>query len=302
MARKPVIVLGSLNVDIVARVAALPRPGETALGGELSVRLGGKGANQAIAAAQAGARVAMRGAIGVQSFGLDLRGEMTRYGVDMSEVAEIDGASGAALIAVDDQGENAITVSPGANARASGGALVAPSPGALMLAQLELPPALARAAFAAQKAGGGATMLNAAPALAVPDDLFALCDYLILNEAELSTYTDRALKADAPALVVKAAAHELRRPGQTLIVTLGARGALAVDGRGALSIPARPAKARDTTGAGDCFCGALAARLAEGAALEDALNFAAAAAAISVTRDGAAPSMPDRAEIDAALA
>ncbi|MEX2521110.1 MAG: PfkB family carbohydrate kinase, partial [Paracoccaceae bacterium] len=174
--------------------------------------------------------------------------------------------------------------------------------GELMLAQLELPPALVREAFAAQKAAGGATMLNAAPALAVPGDLFALSDYLVLNETELATYTDRALKADAPASVVKAAALELRRPGQKLIVTLGARGALAVDGRGALSIPARAAQARDTTGAGDCFCGALAARLAEGAALTDSLEFAAAAAAISVTRDGAAPSMPDRAEIDAALA
>ncbi|MEX2518388.1 MAG: PfkB family carbohydrate kinase, partial [Paracoccaceae bacterium] len=131
MARKSIIVLGSINVDIMVRVAALPRPGETALGGELSVRLGGKGANQAIAAARAGARVAMRGAVGAQSFGLDLMAEMARYGVDMREVAELDGVSGAAMIAVDDRGENAITISPGANSRAAGAAHLAPPPGEL---------------------------------------------------------------------------------------------------------------------------------------------------------------------------
>lgn len=268
--------------------------------GELSVRLGGKGANQAVAAARAGATVAMRGAVGTESFGLDPVAALEGYGVDMTGVATLAGASGAALITVDAQGENTIVVSPGANGRM---AAAGPScAGALLLAQLELPPELVRDAFRAHKAAGARTVLNAAPAVDPPEDLFALTDILIVNETELARYAGAEPADPADEDEIERAARGLRRPGQTLIVTLGARGALALAEAGRLRVPARPAEARDTTGAGDCFCGALAARLAEGAPLDVALEFAAAAAAISVTRDGAASGMPDRAEIDGALA
>lgn len=295
-------VLGSVNVDLIARVARLPAPGETVPGGPLSVALGGKGANQAIAAARAGGRVAMWGAVGAQSFGLDPRAEIASAGVDVAGLAAAEGSTGAALIAVDAAGENSIVVSPGANAQAPRVVGADGLSGNWLLAQLELDAAFVLAAFEAAQARGATTVLNAAPAIDVPNGLFAATDVLIVNETELARYAGRAVPPDAGEEEIAAAAEALGLDAKaTIVITLGRRGALTLRTGTRIRTAARPAEAVDTTGAGDCFCGALVARLAEGAALEAALDFAAAAAAISVTRAGAAPSMPTRAEIDAAL-
>ncbi len=290
-----VIVLGSINVDIVSRVAALPLPGETVPGGPLQVLLGGKGANQAVAAALSGADTRMLGCIGDQSFGLPLKKMMEGYGVDMTHVATLDGPSGAALIGVDERAENAIIVSPGANGRA--GEAVFPAPGAddFVLAQLELPANVVLSYFHRAKAIGARTVLNTAPAVDIPDALFDLSDILILNETELTTYAGDGPPADQ-------AARLRRRDNQIIIATLGADGVVALVGDTIRALAACPAQALDTTGAGDCFCGALTARLAAGEAVWDALAYAQTAAAISVTRPGAAGSMPTRAKVLKAIA
>ena len=285
-----VIVLGSINVDIVSRVTALPLPGETVSGGPLEVLLGGKGANQAVAAALSGATTKMLGCVGEQSFGLPLREMMEGYGVDMSAVVTLDGPSGAALIGVDAAAENSIIVSPGANGRAAEAVFPAPSPGDHVLAQLELPADVVLEYFRRAKAAGATTILNTAPALPMPDALFDLSDILILNETELAVYAGAGDLADQVASL-------RRRPDQTIIATLGADGLTALVGEDARTLPALSAKAVDTTGAGDCFCGALTAQLADGQTVWQALNYAQAAAAISVTRPGAAGSMPTRAEV-----
>ena len=266
--------------------------------------LGGKGANQAIAAARAGGDVAMWGAVGRLSFGLDPAREISAAGVDATGLKAVEGATGAALIGVDAGGENSIIVSPGANARAPEAVPLSALRGGWLLAQMETPPAFTATVFAAARARGARTVLNAAPALPAPDGLFADTDILIVNETELARYAEREIGASSSAEDVAAAARAVRsRDGQIVVATLGARGAIAVAvaGEDAVEVPAAEARVVDTTGAGDCFCGAFVARLAEGAAMTDALRFAAQAAALSVGRAGASPSMPDRAEIDAAL-
>ncbi len=285
-----VIVLGSINVDIVSRVAALPLPGETVSGGPLEVLLGGKGANQAVAAALSGAATKMLGCVGEQSFGLGLREMMEKYGVDMSAVVTLDGPSGAALIGVDAAAENAIIVSPGANGRAAEVAFPAPSPGDHVLAQLELPADVVLEYFRRARASGATTILNTAPALPIPDTLFDLSDILILNETELAVYAGTGDPADQ-------AASLRRRADQIIIATLGADGLTVLFGEDARTLPARRARAVDTTGAGDCFCGALAAQLADGQTIWQALDYAQTAAALSVTRPGAAGSMPTHAGV-----
>lgn len=290
-----VIVLGSINVDIVSRVLALPLPGETVPGGPLEVLLGGKGANQAVAAALSGADTRMFGCIGDQSFGLPLKEMMEGYGVDMTHVATLGGPSGAALIGVDDRAENAIIVSPGANGRAGEAAFPAPGADDYVLAQLELPADVVLDYFHRARSVGAKPVLNTAPAIDIPDALFDLSDILILNEIELTRYAGDGPPADQ-------AARLRRRDDQIIIATLGADGLVALVGDDTRALAARRARALDTTGAGDCFCGALTARLAAGEAIWDALAYAQAAAAISVTRPGAAGAMPARAEVLEAIA
>jgi ribokinase len=296
-----VIIIGSVNVDIVARAGRLPRAGETVAGGDLSVLLGGKGANQAVAAAQAGAEVAIIGAVGAMSFGLDPVAILQGYRVNTSAVKPVEGPSGAALIIVDHAGENQITISPGANAHLS--ALdIGDIRCDVALAQLETPQAATAKAFRRAKAAGALTILNAAPAEPVEDELMALTDVLVVNETELAAYADGAVPGDATELAasMRAAQHH---DGQRVIATLGGAGVRALVDDEVINVPAaKAAKIVDTTGAGDCFCGTLATQLAEGAALADAIRFAAAAASLAVETPGAAPSMPPRAAIEARLA
>ena len=300
-----VCVLGSINLDVVHRVERLPRPGETVLGLGIARFLGGKGANQAIAAARMGADARLIGAVGEDLDGQALVEQLALDGVEVSAVRRVAGtATGAAHICVAADGENMIVVTPGANAAmapAMAAAAIRPDD-RVFLGQLETPVAALRALYESAAARAGLKLLNAAPALPEGAALFALVDLLIVNETELAAYAglDAApIGADDVAAAARPLAAE---NGITVIVTLGAAGAMAVSAQEVLIVPGRRASAVvDTTGAGDCFCGALAAALGSGLALGESLAAANAAACLSVGRSGAGPSMPRRAEVEALL-
>ena len=287
--RFDVVVVGSLNLDLVARTPRLPRPGETVQGTGYAELPGGKGLNQAVAAARAGASVAMVGAVGDDAAGERLRDVARASGVDDRSITTVAGVpTGRALIAVDDAAENSIVVVPGANAHV---ALDVLPPSAVVLAQLEIDPAVVIAAFRAARARGTVTVLNPAPADRVPPEVLALSDVVIPNEHELALLGGRDALAAAGV--------------RTLVVTLGANGADLFDG----ADPTAPAhhvepfavEPVDTTGAGDAFCGGLVARLAAGDELSDALVFAAANGALATTRAGAVPSLPTADESQALI-
>ncbi|GLZ80206.1 ribokinase [Actinorhabdospora filicis] len=286
-----VVVLGSANMDLVATAPTLPKPGETVLGHGFATVPGGKGLNQAVAAARAGARTAFIGAVGDDAFGAQLREALTADGVDVSGLREAPGASGVALIAVDDAGENSIVVAPGANATVD--ALTAADLGGLsgarvLLCQLEVPePAI----VAAGKATGDTTLmiLNAAPARPLSAELLATVGLLVVNEVEAAMLSGW----DADPLTA------LLRVVPRVVVTLGGAGSRYADAEGArLDVPAPKVPVVDTTGAGDCFTGALATAIAEGRPMEEALRWATAAGALAVQKTGATTSLPHRADID----
>lgn len=295
-----VLVLGSINRDLVLAVEAHPRPGETVSGSDIAEFPGGKGANQAVAAARAGAETRLVGATGQDGFGASMRAFLAREGIDLTRVVTVpDRPTGIAVILVDRNAENTVTVSSGANmalTEADAGAIEFRS-GDLVVSQFEVPEGFIRAGFARARTAGATTLFNPAPMKALTPDLLALCDILVLNETELEAASGRSDLVSRDA--IEAAARSLGGKGRAIIVTLGAKGCLAVHPGGVLAISGRAVAAQDTTGAGDCFVGVLAAGLAEGRALEDALERANRAAAISVTRAGAATSMPSRAELDA---
>lgn len=291
-----VCVLGSINVDLVVTVTALPRPGETVLASGLARLPGGKGANQAVAAARMGAPTRLLGTVGEDEAGQWMLDTLAGYGVDLSAVvAKADEPTGTALIAVDSAAENQIIVAPGAN-RLLAAALPPPqAPGEVLLAQLEVPLAALAAAFAQ---GGRYRILNAAPAVPEAAAMFGDVDLLIVNQHELASYLGVDAVADVRAAT--GARALLTRPDQAVVVTLGPGGAVAVWQDHAFHAPALPVTPLDTVGAGDCFCGALAALLAEGRDLRGALPLANAAAALCTQARGAAPAMPNRAEVEAA--
>jgi ribokinase len=280
------VVVGSMNMDIVATTARYPARGETVRGESVSFHAGGKGANQAVAAARLGARACLIGCVGGDDFGEQLIGFVAASGVDASRVRRTDAPTGTALILVDGEGENTIVVVLGANGcLLPADAESAPIElGDALLVQLETPRETVEAALRLARARGATSILNAAPPRDYAPDLAALADVVLVNELERAALTD----------------YE-RRPGQALIVSLGSRGVVAHTDDGTFERPARAVKAVDTTGAGDCFAGALAARLARGSPIIDALGYAVAAASICVTRPGAGPSMPTGAEVEQAL-
>lgn len=283
-----VVIVGSANVDQVFRVTAIPGPGETVLSNGLSIALGGKGQNQAVAASRAGASTAFIGAVGDDAFGTSIRDGLSAEGIE-AHVRTVDAPTGTALIAVDDTGENTIIVEAGANAllELSDADAAAVVEATVLVMQLEIP--IEAVAQAARVASGAATrvLLNAAPIRDLPAELLAHVDILVVNEHE-GAYLARG--GDVSSLA------------PTVIMTLGAAGAVAYTGGTEVRVPAPKVSAIDATGAGDTFCGALAARLAEGAELDAALRFAVAAASLSVQKHGAVPSIPTRAEIDGWLA
>lgn len=295
-----VVVCGSLNMDLVARVTTLPRPGETVVGQGLQRLPGGKGLNQAVAAARMGAEVAMIGARGDDADGAALAALLTAEGIDVRglcvrALGDAGAAhTGLAQVLVADDGENAIVVHGGANATLTPDeARAALTAGTrVAVAQLETPPDTVAAFLEAARARGARTLLNTAPALTGTRALLALADIVVLNETELAHYTGIATDDR-----IAAARRLVDRPQQTIILTLGGQGARVVTAAGTTHHPAPSVRVVDTTGAGDCFCGALAAMLARGLDFDAAVPRAVAAASLAVTRIGAAPSMPYAAEL-----
>lgn len=286
-----VLVVGSINADLTVRTARIPGPGETVLGGDTRTSPGGKGANGAVAAALAGASVALVGAVGNDSFRDVALSGLTRAGVDLGGLLTLDAPTGLALITVSDAGENAITVASGANARLRPEHLPADFSGVThLLMQQELPPEITLEAARRASAAGLSVLLNAAPTRATAPELLRLTAHLLVNEHELAALAGEGEpEASARALLS-------RGPG-AVTVTLGAAGSLTVTARETHRLPAHPVEAVDTTGAGDTFCGVLTARLAHGDALADALRWAGIAAALACTRPGAQDAMPSWAEV-----
>jgi ribokinase len=291
-------VVGSVNWDLRVRVSALPKSGETALGSDLSQGLGGKGANQAVAAARAGAPVQLIGAVGADQFGALARTALEHERLNLNALQTVAFPTGAALIGVDDAGNNSILVAAGANARWTFDPAVLVGT-ALLLTQLELPLATARAALQAGRALGARTALNASPVPAEFSlDLLALADVLVVNEPEAA----RLVPGAGGGVTGGAeAARTLLEHCGAVVITLGRRGAVWADQTGQGHVPAPEVRAVDTTGAGDAFAGALCTALHEGAALVVAVRFACAAGALAATRPGAALSAPRRSDIDALL-
>ena len=298
-----VYVAGSINMDVVATADRHPRVGETVAGREVLYFPGGKGANQAVAASRLGARTTLIGRLGRDSFGAELRTFLGAQGIDLGAVRDADTHTGTAIITVA-ASDNTIVVIPGSNALvdADDVADVPLAKGDVAVSQFEIPLPTITAFFRRAREAGVVTVLNPAPAQKMSRELLALVDILVLNETELGFLAGSELSdGDEAARTIDVARKLQARADQTICVTLGRRGVLALAGREEIAVPGRAVKAVDTTGAGDCFVGALAAQLADGAPLRAALAFANAAASISVQRMGAGPSMPTAAEVAAVL-
>ena len=291
-----VAVVGSLNLDLVIRVAELPGPGETVSGGDLFRNPGGKGANQAVAAARLGRRVAMVGCVGDDQAGHELLASLEAAGVDGSGVRVVEGVpSGTACITVSEDGENQIVVSPGANARLTPddvAAAAAVRSAAVTLLQLEVP---LETVAAAARTAGGRVVLNPAPMRALPAELLGRIDVLVPNRVELA----RLAGGPVPQTVDDAVRLAGRLAARAVVVTLGADGVLVVEDGQDGHVPAVPIRPVDTTAAGDAFCGGLADALAGGASLQEAARRAVRVAAAACLRPGAQASLPTPADLEA---
>lgn len=284
-----VVVVGSVNADLVVRVDRRPAAGETVLGSDLAIHPGGKGANQAVAAARLGGRVAFLGRTGSDGNGDLVREALRGDGVDISHLVTTEAPTGVALITLGPAGDNSIIVSPGANGRLSEDDVAAA--GALFRAasvvslQLEIPLDTVTAAARAAAEAGARVVFNLSPAAEVSADLLAYCDPLVVNEHEAEF-----LGATDPARL-------LARGPRSVVITRGADGAVIADRSGVTEVPSPSAEVVDTTGAGDAFTGALSLRLARGDDLADAARFAARAGAAAVRKAGAQSSFPTLAEL-----
>lgn len=298
-----VVVVGSLNMDLIVRAPRLPIGGETLAGHGFSTAAGGKGANQAVAAARLGARVAMVGCVGDDAYGSELRNGLLADGIDCSGVEVVVGVpTGIASILVDDAGQNAIVIIAGGNGEMSPErmerheALLAKAE--VVIAQLEVPAATVEATLARAHALGRTVILNPAPAHGpLPAHWYGLVDYLIPNESEAALLT--GLPVDSPETALRAAQRLLEAGARRVLITLGRQGVLYADAERHLHVPVAPVVAVDTTAAGDTFVGGFAAGLAEGMRLEAAIALGQQAAALAVTRPGAQPSIPHRHELPA---
>lgn len=297
-------VCGSANADLILRVPRLPQHGETVTGTEFSVLPGGKGLNQAIAAARMGAGCAFVGCVGTDDHGAMLRAVLADAGVDVRDLrCTSRKATGCALVTVSGA-DNTIVVVPGANDELLAEDLpnLSFARGDVVLGQLEIPPETTAEFFRRARARGARSVLNFAPAKDAGRDLLAMTDVTVLNETELAV-----LVAVDPADLVhrtvlqRAIERAQRMAGEWVIVTLGARGCVAYGGGGLHEVPAWAVEVRDTVGAGDCFTGVVAAQLASGASVPDAIHVGCAAAALCVQRPGAAPAMPTAAEVESFL-
>lgn len=296
-----VVVLGSLNMDLVVRTERMPRPGETVMGGPFVTVPGGKGANQAAAAARLGVSVEMIGRVGKDSFGSALLENMRAQGVGMDHVAVDEREStGVALIVVDDAAENSIVVVPGANGRVSRADLLNArdllASARFLIAQLEVPIPVVHTALQMARELDLRVILNAAPAQRVDDDFMRGVYCLVVNEYEAQTLAGLPVNDDLE--TVSAAGMALLDRGVYMaVITLGARGALLVTRERSAHVPARRVPVVDTTAAGDAFVGGLAAAFLQGRDLVDAVRFATCAGTLAATRLGAQPSLPSAEEV-----
>lgn len=296
----PVVVVGSLNVDLVVTCNDLPLPGQTVVGNGFHMFPGGKGANQAVAAARLGAVVRHFGCVGEDANGAWLKERLRASGVDAAGVATIPGIpTGVALITVDGRGQNTIVVVPGANGRCTpelvnGFHSLA---GGILLLQLEVPLETVVAVARRGRAAGLTVILNPAPAEPLPEELWPLCDYVIPNETEAALLTGLLVETEEQA--VAAASRLVQLGAGRAIITCGRRGAVYADRERTLLQPPWPVEAVDATAAGDAFVGAFAAALARGETLEEALDCAASAGALTAARFGAQSSLPTAAELAA---
>lgn len=297
-----ITIVGSINLDLIASVDRLPGPGETLRSDGFRTAPGGKGANQALAAARAGGQVRMIGAVGKDGFAAEALACLREGKVDLSGVREAAAATGIALIFVDGKGENVIVIAPGANDTVLSGDLGRArfARGEVVLLQHEIPLATVEATIAAVAKADGVSVLNTAPFRAEAAKLLPMADYVVANETEFDLYAD-ALQLEGGDR--KARMREFaRRTGHTIVVTLGGEGVLAVTPDEELAVPALAIEPVDTVGAGDTFCGYFGAGLAAGLPLEQALRRAAAAGSLACLKPGAQPAIPHASEVDEALA
>jgi ribokinase len=293
-----ILVIGSLNADLVVRAPRFPAPGETISGEDLAIIPGGKGANQAVAAARQGASVAMLGRVGDDSFGPTLVQNLEDNHVDTAHVETDESATGTAIIVVDSSGQNSIVLSPGANGKVTPADVDAVSfqDADILLLQLEIPLETVIHAASVARQNGLRVILNPAPARRLPDSLLADVDILIPNESELGLLS--GLPVTDVASAGSAARVLLAKGVKTVIVTLGAEGALIVTNEIVQHSPAFKVDVVDTTAAGDAFIGGLAAALLKGMPLEGAVHFGNASGALAATKFGAQPSLPTVEEVN----
>jgi ribokinase len=297
-----ILVLGSLNIDLVQRVPRLPLPGETIRGEDFAIHVGGKGANQACAASRLGGHTTFAGTLGSDVFAQRVRTELTNAGVQLTFVEESEQASGTATIFVLPSGENVIVIAPGANGRVSTEQAVKAAgtlaTGDILLCQLEIPLEAVQAGLKEARRRGAITILDPAPAIPLENELLKDVSILTPNQTEAMILCDssRAIENEAEA---RRAAQLLRARGpEVVVVKLGEAGCFLSSSDAEEVVPGWPVKAVDTTAAGDTFNGAFAVALTEGRSLRQAAQFANKAGAISVSRHGAIPSIPTRAEVD----
>lgn len=293
------VVIGSINMDVVSNVAQFPQPGETIHSRATSFFPGGKGANQAVAAASAGADCVMIGAVGLDPFGSTLMDSLKERGVGVNSVLSKKGTSGIAIITVNEEGENYIVLSEGANGRLTEEDVAAEvnwDGVYAVLLQNEIPWETTQYVLQSANIAGVRVWLNPAPARTISEDLLSLVDTLIVNETEAEVVS--GVKVEDFASAEKAGASMIDKGTASVIITLGEQGCYYANGRGEhFKIPAIRVKPVDTTAAGDTFIGAYAAACTEGLGTEEALKFATAAAALTVTRPGAQSSIPTKEEI-----
>lgn len=296
-----IVVIGSINLDMITSVDRLPGPGETVRGSGFTTAAGGKGANQALAAARAGAKVRMIGAVGKDGFATEALACLKDGKVDLSGISEIHAATGTAAILVDEAGENMIAVAPGANDSVLLGDLAKAflKRGDVVLLQLEIPLQTVEAALDAARTAGALTVLNTAPFRSEAAGFLGKADYVVANETEFDLYGEALALAgrDRPARMRAYA----QKTGRAVVVTLGGDGVIAATPQDFLEVPALKITPVDTVGAGDTFCGYLGAALSSGLPLAAALERAAAAGSLACLKPGAQPAIPRAKDVDAAL-
>ena len=291
-----ILVVGSLNTDLVVRAPRFPKPGETISGEDLQVIPGGKGANQAVAAARLGSSVSMLGRVGKDNFGDLLLGNLRSNHVDSHLVQRDDSSTGTTIIIVDSKGQNSIVLSAGANGKVSSADITSFLDHKLLLLQLEIP--LETVLSAAQRAheNGSRVILNPAPAQQIPAALIALADFIIPNETELSLLTE------LPVIDIhsteQAARKLLEQGAQNVIVTLGSKGALIVTPKQVTHVDTYEVDVVDTTAAGDAFIGGFSTALLQDRSLEESVRYGCACGALAATKFGAQPSLPTKEDVE----